>query len=100
MKDKKILFQTIQDNLEWIDRTDEMIALHRKNDSGQFMIIQYEEKRREFLEELAELLSELNIKIPDNVKNPIINDTETKVSYPSKGLFMSPIKNVIPQRVC
>ncbi len=76
-----------------------MIALHRKNDSGQFMIIQYEEKRREFLEELAELLNEFNIKISDNAKIPILNDKEIKVAYSSKTLFMLPIKNVRPQRV-
>lgn len=63
MQDKKALFEAIQDNLQWIDRTNEMITLHRENNSGELMISQYQEKRQQFLVELSELMQELNIEI-------------------------------------
>lgn len=68
MKDKKILFKAIQDNLEWIDRTNDMIALHRENNSGELMISQYEIQRQRFLLELSELMQELNIEIKMPIK--------------------------------
>ena len=53
----------ISDFLEQIERLNEMVDFHKNKSGEKSMMRQYEEMRREFLQELVELLANFRIEV-------------------------------------
>jgi hypothetical protein len=61
---KMYTYQAIQDVLELLDRINEMIALHRAQDTQDTLAIEgYERQREQFVGQLAELLAPFEVEI-------------------------------------
>ncbi len=58
---KTFTYQAIRDVLELLNRTNEMLALHRAQDT--LAIAGYEQQREQFLVQLAELLVPFGVEI-------------------------------------
>lgn len=71
--------------LEEIEEVDKMIKLHKKNTDGDFMISQYESKKRDLLKEISLLLLSMDIysdKILPAFKKILYNIFSDRDSYP------------------
>lgn len=62
--EKNHLQHAIQDVLDLLERTNSMLALHRdQSEPNQLAIEGYERQRRQFLEQLAELLAQFDVEV-------------------------------------
>ncbi len=62
---KEHLYEAIQETLQWIDRTNERIAVHSRQDKPDQLAIEgFEQQKVQLTAQLLELLKQFNIEIP------------------------------------